>query len=125
MTTVDKTEIEKFSKMAEDWWNPDGKFKPLHIFNPARLKFIREKLLLKYKLNPKSETPLKKLEVLDIGCGGGLLSEPVSRLGANVTGIDPSINNIKAAKIHAKEMNLKIKYIHCSPEKMKFENSLS
>jgi len=121
LTTVDKTEIEKFSKMAEDWWNPDGKFKPLHIFNPARLKFIREKLLLKYKLNPKSETPLKKLEVLDIGCGGGLLSEPVSRLGANVTGIDPSINNIKAAKIHAKEMNLKIKYIHCSPEKMKFE----
>ena len=61
MTTVDKTEIEKFSKMAEDWWNPDGKFKPLHIFNPARLKFIREKLLLKYKLNPKSETPLKKV----------------------------------------------------------------
>ena len=73
MTTVDKTEIEKFSKLAKGWWNPNGKFKPLHLFNPARVKFIKEKLVSYYDSDPNSKNPLKKLKILDIGCGGGLL----------------------------------------------------
>ena len=73
MTTVDKIEIEKFSKLAKDWWNPSGKFKPLHLFNPARIEFIKEKLIYHFKLDPNSEKPLEKLKILDIGCGGGLL----------------------------------------------------
>ena len=116
MSTVDKTEIEKFSKLSKDWWSPEGKFKPLHLFNPARIDFIRERLIDHFKLNPSNENPLKELKILDIGCGGGLLCEPLTRLGAKLTGIDASINNIKVAKLHAKEMNLKINYVHCSPE---------
>ena len=88
MTTVDKTEIEKFSKMAADWWNPNGKFKPLHLFNPARIKFIEKKLISYFDLNLSSQKPLKKLKILDIGCGGGLLCEPLCKLGATITGID-------------------------------------
>ena len=94
MTTVDKTEIEKFSKMAKDWWNPNGKFKPLHLFNPARIAFIKEKLISHFGLNSEDNEPLKKINILDIGCGGGLLCEPLRRLGADVTGIDASKNNI-------------------------------
>ena len=97
MTTVDKTEIEKFSKLASDWWNPNGNFKPLHLFNPARIKFIREKLISCFGLDPIAPEPLKKINILDIGCGGGLLCEPLKRLGATVTGIDASKNNIKVA----------------------------
>ena len=122
MTTVDKIEIEKFSKLAKDWWNPKGKFKPLHLFNPARIKFIKEKLIFHFKLNPNSPMTLRKLKILDIGCGGGLLCEPLSRLGAKVTGIDASNNNIEVAKLHSKEMNLNIKYIRCSPENLNFKN---
>tara|TARA_B100000686_G_scaffold166601_1_gene174054 strand:+ start:261 stop:986 length:726 start_codon:yes stop_codon:yes gene_type:complete len=122
LTTVDKKEIEKFSKLAKDWWNPKGKFKPLHLFNPARIKFIKEKLVLHFKIDPDVSEPLKKLSILDIGCGGGLLCEPLCRLGANVTGIDASNDNIKIAKLHAKEMNLDIKYIHSSPESLILEN---
>ena len=118
MTTVDKIEIEKFSKMARDWWNPKGKFKPLHLFNPTRIAFIKEKLISHFKLDSVSEKPFKNINILDIGCGGGLLCEPLSRLGASVTGIDASENNINAAKLHAKEMNLDIKYLHCSPENL-------
>ena len=118
MTTVNKTEIEKFSKLAKDWWNPKGKFKPLHLFNPARIKFIKEKLISHFKLLPNDEKPLKKLKILDIGCGGGLLCEPLSRLGAEMTGIDPSNDSVEVAKLHAKEMNLDIKYVHCSPENL-------
>ena len=121
MTTVDKTEIEKFSKMAKDWWNPNGKFKSLHLFNPARIAFIREKLICHFKLNLNSSKPLKELKILDIGCGGGLLCEPLNKLGATVTGIDPSSNNIAVAKLHSKKMNLNIKYIHCSPENLNFK----
>ena len=116
MSTVDKTEIEKFSKLSKDWWSPEGKFKPLHLFNPARIDFIKKRLIDHFKLNPSNENPLKKLKILDIGCGGGLLCEPLTRLGAKLTGIDASVNNIKVAKLHAKEMNLKINYMHCSPE---------
>ena len=122
MTTVDKTEVEKFSKLARDWWNPNGQFKPLHLFNPARIKFIKEKLIYYFRLNPKAQEPLKKISILDIGCGGGLVCEPLKRLGATVTGIDPSKNNIEVAKFHAKEMNLNINYIKCSPENLNFKN---
>ena len=122
MTTVDKIEVEKFSKMAQDWWNPNGKFKPLHVFNPTRISFIKDKLLSHFKLSSNNETPLKKLKILDIGCGGGLLCEPLSRLGAAITGIDPSSDNIEVAKLHSKEMNLNIEYICCSPENLSFKD---
>ena len=122
MSTVDKIEIEKFSKLAKDWWNPEGKFKPLHLFNPARIKFIKEKLIYYFKINPNSDKPLSKLKILDIGCGGGLLCEPLNRLGAKVTGIDASRNNIEVARMHAKEMNLDIEYIQASPENISLEN---
>ena len=122
MNTVDKTEIEKFSKLAKDWWNPNGKFKPLHVFNPSRISFIKEKLIVHFKLNPNNQKPLKNLKILDIGCGGGLLCEPLNRLGAKVTGIDASNNNIEVAKLHAKEMNLNVDYICCSPENLNIEN---
>jgi len=118
LTTVDKIEIEKFSKMAKDWWNPDGKFKPLHRFNPTRIKFIKEKLISYFNLDSSDHKPLKNLNILDIGCGGGLLCEPLNRLGANMTGIDASQNNIQAAKLHAEEMSLNINYLCSSPEKL-------
>jgi len=122
LTTVNKIEIEKFSKMAKDWWNPNGKFKPLHLFNPARIEFIKEKIISHYKFDPNNLEPLKKINLLDIGCGGGLLCEPLKRLGANVTGIDVSEKNIEVAKLHAKEMKLNINYINCSPENLKFKD---
>jgi len=122
LTTVDKIEIEKFSKMARDWWNPKGKFKPLHLFNPTRIAFIKEKLISHFKLDSVSEKPFKNINILDIGCGGGLLCEPFKRLGATVTGVDASVNNINVAKLHAKEMNLDINYINSSPENLKITN---
>tara|TARA_B110000438_G_scaffold151920_1_gene145962 strand:+ start:60 stop:785 length:726 start_codon:yes stop_codon:yes gene_type:complete len=122
VTTIDKKEIEKFSKLAKDWWNPNGKFKPLHLFNPTRIKFIKKKITSHFKIDLNNAEPLKKLRILDIGCGGGLLSEPMCRLGAEVTGIDASENNIKTASLHAKEMNLDIKYICGSPEKLDLKN---
>jgi len=123
LTTVDKKEIEKFSKLAQDWWNPNGKFKPLHLFNPTRIEFIKEKLISHFKLNTKDTKPLKKLKILDIGCGGGLLCEPLNRLGAQITGIDASKENIESAKLHAKEMKLNIKYIHTAPENLNLDNN--
>jgi 2-polyprenyl-6-hydroxyphenyl methylase / 3-demethylubiquinone-9 3-methyltransferase len=118
MSSVNKKEIEKFSKMASEWWDPKGKFKPLHKFNPVRIKYIKENIINNFKLRNKTK-PLEKINILDIGCGGGLLSEPMSRLGANVTGIDASIKNIKVAKLHAKKNKLNISYICSSPEKLK------
>ena len=123
MTTVDKIEIEKFSKMAKDWWNPNGKFKPLHVFNPTRIKFIKEKLISYFTLKRETNKPLAQLKISDIGCGGGLLCEPLSRLGADMTGIDASKNNIEVAKLHAKEMNLNINYKICPPEKLIVSNT--
>ena len=122
MSTIDKKEIEKFSKLAEEWWDPKGKFRPIHLFNPVRIKFIKEKLISHFRLDATSQKPLSKLKILDIGSGGGLLCEPLNRLGAKVTGIDASINNIEVAKLHAKEMNLNIHYIHSSPESINLEN---
>jgi 2-polyprenyl-6-hydroxyphenyl methylase/3-demethylubiquinone-9 3-methyltransferase len=122
LTTVNKKEIEKFSILAKDWWNPKGKFEPLHLFNPTRIKFIKEKLIFHFKLDPDILLPLRGLKILDIGCGGGLLCEPLSRLGAEMTGIDASNISIGIAKLHSKKMNLNIKYIHCSPENLSFKN---
>jgi len=118
MTSVNKKEIEKFSKMAEEWWDPNGKFKPLHKFNPIRIRYIKDNIIDHFNLNNKNK-PLNKINILDIGCGGGLLSEPMSRLGADVVGIDASEKNIKIAKMHAVKNNLKIEYKTTSPEKLK------
>ncbi len=118
MNTINKKEIEKFSKMAAEWWDPSGKFKPLHKFNPIRIKYIKENIINNFKLKNKKK-PLEKINILDIGCGGGLLSEPMTRLGATVTGIDASIKNIKIAKLHAKKNRLKINYLCSSPENLK------
>ena len=118
MTSVNKKEIDKFSKMANEWWDPEGKFKPLHKFNPTRIKYIKEDIINNFKLKNKFR-PLSGINILDIGCGGGLLSEPMSRMGANVTGIDASDKNIKIAKLHAKKNKLKINYLCSSPEKLK------
>jgi len=120
MSSVNKKEIEKFSKMAAEWWDPSGKFKPLHKFNPIRIKYIKENIINSFKLKTKKK-PLDKINILDIGCGGGLLSEPMTRLGANVTGIDASNKNISIAKLHAKKKNLKINYLCSSPEKLKIQ----
>ena len=120
MSTVNKKEIEKFSKMAAEWWDPNGKFKPLHKFNPIRIKYIKENIINSFKLKAKQK-PLYKINILDIGCGGGLLSEPMTRLGANVTGIDASSKNINIAKLHAKKNKLKINYLCSSPEKLKVQ----
>ena len=120
MNTINKKEIEKFSKIAEEWWSPNGKFKPLHKFNPIRIKYIKDNIIKNFQLNKKDE-PLKNIDILDIGCGGGLLSEPMSRLGANVVGIDASKKNINIAKFHAKKNRIKIQYICASPENLKIK----
>ncbi len=113
--TINKKEIDKFSKLADEWWDPEGKFKPLHNFNPVRLRYIKESIVEKFK-NKSEKLPLKGIKILDIGCGGGLLSEPLSRLGAAVTGIDASERNIKIAKMHLKKSKLEIDYYCSSPE---------
>ena len=118
MSSINSKEIEKFSKIAQEWWDPDGKFKPLHKFNPTRILYIKENIIKSFNLDQK-RTPLKNIKILDIGCGGGLLSEPMSRLGAEVTGIDASKKNISVAKLHAKKNNLNINYVCSSPEKLK------
>ena len=120
MNSVNKKEIEKFSKMAAEWWDPSGKFKPLHKFNPIRIRYIKENIINSFKLKSKKK-PLDNINILDIGCGGGLLSEPMRRLGANVTGIDSSSKNINIAKLHAKKNKLKINYLCSSPEKLKIQ----
>ncbi len=120
MTSVNKKEIDKFSRMADEWWDPEGKFKPLHKFNPIRIKYIKENIIHNFKLENKSK-PLSGVNILDVGCGGGLLSEPMSRMGANVTGIDASDKNIKIAKLHSKKNKLKINYYCSSPEKLKLK----
>ena len=111
--SVDVEEVERFSRMAEDWWNPKGKFAPLHRFNPVRLGFIRDQALIRFGRDPAARRPFEGLKLLDIGCGGGLLSEPMSRLGFEVTAVDASERNIGAAKAHAASMGLEIRYL-CS-----------
>tara|TARA_B100001248_G_C27389764_1_gene461680 strand:- start:1765 stop:2493 length:729 start_codon:yes stop_codon:yes gene_type:complete len=117
-STINKAEIQKFSKLADEWWNPKGKFKPLHMFNPIRIDYITKKIKKHYNISSNRNNFLSGLEILDIGCGGGLISEPMARLGASVTGIDASKKNIEIAKIHSKKNNLNINYKNISPEKL-------
>ena len=116
-STINKKEIEKFSKIAEEWWDPNGKFKPLHKFNPIRIKYIRDTIMSEFKIKNEHD-PFKGLSILDIGCGGGLMSEPLARLGADVTGIDALEKNCITAKIHAEENNLDINYLNTTAENL-------
>jgi 2-polyprenyl-6-hydroxyphenyl methylase / 3-demethylubiquinone-9 3-methyltransferase len=108
--TVDDAEVARFSAMAAEWWDPTGKFKPLHKFSPVRLAYIKEKVCERFDRDPNAPDAFKGLRFLDIGCGGGLLSEPMARLGAEVTGADPSTVNIEIAKLHMKSSGLDIDY---------------
>jgi len=116
--SIDSGEIAKFAAMAEAWWDPTGKFRPLHRFNPVRLAYIRDRLCARFGRDPKAERPLKGLKLLDVGCGGGLLSEPLARLGAEVTGLDAAARNIKVAALHAEQSGLMIDYRHGSVEEL-------
>ena len=118
VNTINKKEIEKFSRIAEEWWNPTGKFKPLHKFNPIRISYIKNNIINSFKIKNKKK-PLEKIRILDVGCGGGLLSEPMTRLGAEVVGLDASDKNINVAKLHAAKNKLRIKYFCTSPENYK------
>lgn len=109
-STIDPAELDKFSAMAAEWWDPAGKFKPLHKFNPVRLRYIREKAVEHFGLDPQARRPLENLSLLDVGCGGGLLCEPMARLGAKVTGIDPASKNISIAQNHSQAQDLDIDY---------------
>ena len=116
--SVDPAEMASFARMAENWWDPNGPFKPLHIMNGARLGFIKETLCEHFSRDPDTEFPLKGLRILDIGCGGGLLCEPMTRLGAQVTGVDALEKNLKTAKTHAQQMGLEIDYRHGTIEQL-------
>ena len=118
MTTINKEEIQKFSDLAEEWWDVKGKFKPLHMFNPIRIEYIIENIKRHFNISYKNNNFLKSLNILDIGCGGGLISEPMSRLGGIVTGIDASEKNIRIAQLHAKKNSLDIRYLKKSPEQL-------
>ena len=120
-STINKEEIQKFSRLADEWWDVNGKFKPLHMFNPIRIEYITSMLKQHFKINNGKTNFLNGLNILDIGCGGGLISEPMARLGAKVTGIDASEKNIKIAKIHSEKSKLEINYLNKSPEQLKNE----
>ena len=109
-STVDSGEVERFSAMAAEWWNPNGKFRPLHKFNPVRLSYIRDQVARRFGRDPHEARPFEGLRVLDIGCGGGMLCEPLARLGAEVVGADASATNIEVARLHAAEAGLAIDY---------------
>ncbi len=108
--TVDPAEVERFSRMAAEWWNPNGKFRPLHKFNPVRLAFLKRELSVHFNRDPQATNGLSGLRILDIGCGGGLVCEPLARLGAAVVGVDPSATNIEVARLHAAQSELDIDY---------------
>ena len=116
--SVDQDEVAKFSALAKEWWDPAGKLKPLHALNPTRLAFIRDSVATRVGRDPLGGVPLDGLSVLDIGCGGGLLTEPLCRMGAEVTGIDASAENIAVASRHAEEQGLTIDYRHCTAESL-------
>ena len=117
-TTINKEEIQKFSKLADEWWDVKGKFKPLHMFNPIRIEYITDNIKKHLKIQNNKNFFLEGLNILDIGCGGGLISEPMARLGANVTGIDASEKNINVARLHSKKSGLQINYLNKSPENL-------
>ena len=108
--SLDPAEVEKFSQLAAEWWNPKGKFGVLHVFNPVRLQYIKEQVCARFGRDPFDRRPFAGLRFLDIGCGGGLLTEPMARLGAEIVGADPSEKNIKTARVHAEEQELAIDY---------------
>lgn len=114
--SVDEAEVARFSAIAADWWNPHGKFKPLHRFNPLRLGYLRDRLIAHFRRDRQTAQPLAGLRLLDIGCGGGLLAEPLTRLGAAVTGIDASATTIAVAKLHSEQMGLSIDYRESTAE---------
>lgn len=116
MTTIDPAEVAKFEAMAAEWWNPDGKFKPLHMLNPCRLDYITRQIAGEYGRNLKDPRPFGGLRLLDIGCGGGLLCEPMARLGAEVVGADAAARNIPVARLHAQSSGLTIDYRHTTAE---------
>ncbi|ODN68756.1 bifunctional 2-polyprenyl-6-hydroxyphenol methylase/3-demethylubiquinol 3-O-methyltransferase UbiG [Methylobrevis pamukkalensis] len=110
VSTVDPAEVERFSRIAAEWWDPHGKFRPLHRFNPVRLGYLKREICAHHGRDERTVRGLDGLSVLDIGCGGGLLCEPLARLGARVTGIDPSVTNIEVARLHAAGVGLDIDY---------------
>jgi 2-polyprenyl-6-hydroxyphenyl methylase/3-demethylubiquinone-9 3-methyltransferase len=116
VNTVDPSEVDKFSAMAAEWWDPNGKFKPLHMMNPVRLDYITQQISAEFGRNLTTPFPLKGLRLLDIGCGGGLLSEPMARLGADVVGADAAARNIPVAQLHAEAQGLTIDYRHITAE---------
>jgi 2-polyprenyl-6-hydroxyphenyl methylase/3-demethylubiquinone-9 3-methyltransferase len=120
-STVDEAEIERFSRIAEEWWDPNGKFAPLHRLNPTRLGYIRDRAAGHWQRDPLSGSPLQGLSLLDIGCGGGLLCEPMARLGAAVTGIDAAQRNIATARLHAEGQGLAIDYRETTAEALAAE----
>ena len=109
-STVDQAEVERFSALAAEWWNPRGKMAPLHKFNPVRIGYVRDRAALRFGRDTRRLDSMKGLRMLDIGCGGGLLSEPLARLGADMVGVDPSAMNIAAASEHAAQSGLAIDY---------------
>lgn len=115
-STVDLAEIEKFAAMAEAWWDPAGKFRPLHRLNPVRVGFIRDRVAAHFGRDAADPTPLSGLSLVDIGCGGGLLTEPMTRLGAEVTGIDATPRNIEIARLHAEQGGVQATYLACAAE---------
>ncbi len=115
-TTIDAQEVAKFEAMAAEWWDPNGKFKPLHMLNPCRLDYITSQIATEFDRDLTSRTPFRGLRILDIGCGGGLLSEPMARLGAEVVGADAAEGNIPIARVHAKQMGLVVDYRHTTAE---------
>ena len=121
MTTINKEEIQKFSSLADEWWDVNGKFKPLHMFNPIRIEYILDEISKHFQISRKRKNFLQNLEILDIGCGGGLISEPMAYLGGRVTGIDAAEKNIKVASIHSKKSKLRINYLNKSPEQLTVE----
>ena len=116
--TYDPDEIARFSAMADEWWDPTGKFRPLHKIAPARLQFFREQICRHFGRDEAADQALNGLTLIDIGCGGGLVAEPMAKQGATVTAIDPAENNIKAAEIHAKQQNITVNYQACRAEDM-------
>ncbi len=117
-TTIDPAEIAKFEAMAAEWWDPNGKFKPLHMLNPCRLDYITSQIAAEFNRDLSTPEPFKELRILDIGCGGGLLSEPMARLGAEVVGADAAPRNIPVAQVHAEQSGLTIDYRHTTAEAM-------
>jgi len=115
-TTVDPTEVAKFEAIAAEWWDPSGKFKPLHMLNPCRLDYITRQIAAEFDRDLSADKPFSGLRLLDIGCGGGLLSEPMARLGAEVVGADAAERNIPVARIHAEQSGLDIDYRHTTAE---------